>query len=104
MSAARAQTAPAAPPATPPAAQPSPAAAPADASAAEQDRLDQAQLEQLLAPVALYPDALLMQMLMASTYPLEVVQAQRWLGQGDQRALQGDALARRWRRSPGIPR
>lgn len=36
------------------------------------------QLEQLVAPIALYPDALLSQVLMASTYPLEVVQAQRW--------------------------
>jgi hypothetical protein len=38
-----------------------------------------AQLEQLVAPIALYPDALLSQMLMASTYPLEVVAAARWV-------------------------
>jgi Protein of unknown function (DUF3300)/Chaperone of endosialidase len=37
-----------------------------------------AQLEQLVAPIALYPDALLSQVLMASTYPLEVVEAARW--------------------------
>lgn len=37
-----------------------------------------AELDQLLAPVALYPDALLTQVLMASTYPLEVVEAARW--------------------------
>jgi hypothetical protein len=37
------------------------------------------QLEQLLAPIALYPDALLSQVLMASTYPLEVVTAARWV-------------------------
>ena len=36
------------------------------------------QLEQLLAPIALYPDGLLSQILMASTYPLEVVEAGRW--------------------------
>ncbi len=36
------------------------------------------QLDQLLAPVALYPDALLAQTLMAATYPLEVVEAARW--------------------------
>ncbi len=42
-------------------------------------KLDAAQLEQLAAPVALYPDALLAQVLMASTYPLEVVDAARWL-------------------------
>ena len=38
-----------------------------------------AQLEQLVAPIALYPDALLSQVLMASTYPLEVVAAARWV-------------------------
>ncbi len=39
----------------------------------------QEELDQLLAPIALYPDALLAQILMASTYPLEVVQAARWV-------------------------
>jgi uncharacterized membrane protein YgcG len=39
----------------------------------------QQQLDQLLAPIALYPDALLVQILMASTYPLEVVLAARWV-------------------------
>ena len=38
------------------------------------------QLEQMVAPVALYPDSLLMQVLMAATYPLEIVEAERWLG------------------------
>ena len=37
-----------------------------------------AQLEQLVAPIALYPDPLLSQILMASTYPQEVVEAERW--------------------------
>ena len=37
------------------------------------------ELEQLAAPVALYPDPLLAQVLMAATYPLEVVTADRWL-------------------------
>lgn len=36
------------------------------------------QLDQLLAPVALYPDALLAQVLMGATYPLEIVEAARW--------------------------
>ncbi len=36
------------------------------------------EIEQLVAPVALYPDALVAQILMASTYPLEVVSAARW--------------------------
>ena len=49
---------------------PNPGAAPA--------AFAQGELEQMLAPIALYPDALLSQMLMASTYPLEVVEAARW--------------------------
>lgn len=49
------------------------------------------ELEQIAAPVALYPDSLLSQVLMASTYPLEVVQAQRWLEAN--KSLAGDALA-----------
>jgi len=36
------------------------------------------ELDSMLAPIALYPDSLLAQMLMAATYPLEVVQAARW--------------------------
>lgn len=57
----------------------------------------QAQLDQMLAPIALYPDALLSQILMASTYPLEVVKAARWSDvhpglQGDDavRAVEGE--------------
>src|SRR5688572_2832947 len=38
----------------------------------------QQDLDELLAPIALYPDALLAQVFMASTYPLEVVEAARW--------------------------
>jgi hypothetical protein len=37
------------------------------------------ELEQMLAPIALYPDSLLAQVLVAATYPLEVVQADRWV-------------------------
>ena len=45
-----------------------------------QDRrgFSQQELDQMLAPIALYPDALLSQILMAATYPVEVVQAARW--------------------------
>src|SRR5579872_1202921 len=39
------------------------------------------QLESLVAPIALYPDPLLSQVLAASTYPLEIVEAQQWLQQ-----------------------
>jgi hypothetical protein len=38
----------------------------------------QAELDQMMAPIALYPDSLLSQILMAATYPFEVVQAARW--------------------------
>jgi hypothetical protein len=52
----------------------------AASAAFAQDRVPfrQEELDQMLAPVALYPDPLLSQILMASTYPLEVVQASRW--------------------------
>ena len=49
------------------------------------------QLDTLLAPIALYPDSLLSQVLVASTYPLEVVEAAQWLAQN--RNLQGQQLA-----------
>jgi hypothetical protein len=40
--------------------------------------LSEAELAQILAPIALYPDSLLTHIIIASTYPLELVQAQRW--------------------------
>jgi hypothetical protein len=52
----------------------------------------QEELDQLLAPLALYPDSLLAQILMASTYPLEVVQAARWAKANQN--LKGDALTK----------
>jgi hypothetical protein len=48
------------------------------------------QLEQVAAPVALYPDPLLAQVLMASTYPLEIAQAARFVK--DHKDLKGDQL------------
>ena len=50
----------------------------------------QEELDQVVAPIALHPDSLLAQILMASTYPLEVVQAERWAKQN--KDLKGDAL------------
>lgn len=50
----------------------------------------QEELDQMLAPIALYPDELLSQIFMASTYPLEVVQAARWAKQHTD--LKGDDL------------
>jgi len=50
----------------------------APALAPAQDRFSQPELDRLLAPVALYPDPLLSQVLMAATYPADVVEAARW--------------------------
>ena len=47
-------------------------------------------LEQLVAPIALYPDAILSNVLMASTLPLEVIEASRWLAKNP--TLKGAAL------------
>jgi hypothetical protein len=63
-----------------PAAQPAPVAAPAYTAA---------QIDQWVAPIALYPDALLSQILMASTYPANVIQAAQW--SKDNPKMQGDA-------------
>ncbi len=52
----------------------------------------QQQLDQMLAPIALYPDKLLMNILMASTFPDQLQQAQDWLQQPGNAALKGDAL------------
>src|SRR5215472_7545130 len=49
------------------------------------------QLDSLVAPLALYPDPILSQVLVASTYPLQIVQAERWLQQHS--SLTGKALA-----------
>ena len=48
------------------------------------------QLDALVAPIALYPDALLVNVLAAATYPLEVVQADRWASEN--KSLKGDQL------------
>ena len=47
-------------------------------AAPDRPAFSQAGLDQMLAPIALYPDALLAQILMASTYPADVVQAARF--------------------------
>jgi len=76
---------------TPPAgsepAQVPPAAA---APVPDQAPLKPAELDGLVVPIALYPDALLANVLMASTYPLEVVRAERWLNQN--KSLKNDQL------------
>ena len=59
-------------PATPPAAS-------TTASSPAEKTFSKEELEQLVAPIALYPDSLFVQVLMASTYPLEIVSAERWV-------------------------
>jgi len=61
------------------------------------------QLDNLVAPIALYPDNILSQILAASTYPLEIVEAQQWLQQN--RNLSGQKLleaARKEKWDPSI--
>jgi hypothetical protein len=84
-------------PAQQPTAQQAPAPAKPDANAAATAPAAPApkrtadQLDSLVAPIALYPDPLLAQVLAASTYPLEVVQCRRWVQQNPN--LKGDALS-----------
>jgi hypothetical protein len=68
---------------------------------ASKKKLSQEELAQLVAPIALYPDELVAQILMASTYPLEVVQADRWAKSHKQSA--GDALAKQLEKEPWDP-
>src|SRR6201997_2377860 len=63
---------------------------PPPSSQPDQTLLKPEQLEALVAPIALYPDALLANMLAAATYPLEVVTAARWVK--DHKNLKGDQL------------
>ena len=91
---------PAAPAATPPpATTPAPGAEiptaevpPATPPSAIAPILRAEQLDQLLAPIALYPDALLAQMLMAATYPLDIVKARRWFQDPRHATLSGEQL------------
>src|SRR5579864_680834 len=74
------------------------AAAPADEAAA---KLPADQLDSLVAPIALYPDPLLSQALMASTYPLEIIQLQQWLAKNA--TLKDKALADAVAKQPWDP-
>jgi hypothetical protein len=69
---------------------PSSSAQPASQPPPGAELLKPEQLEALVAPIALYPDELLANVLAASTYPLEVVQADRWLK--ERKTLKDDAL------------
>jgi len=63
---------------------------PALAADAAKDSFSRQQIEEMAAPIALYPDALLTQVLMAATYPLDMVQADRWIKSHPD--LRGEAL------------
>src|SRR5205085_314912 len=68
---------------------PSSSAQPASQPSSSAEVLKPEQLEALAAPIALYPDELLANVLAAATYPLEVVQADRWTKSN--KTLKGDA-------------
>jgi hypothetical protein len=59
------------------------------------------QLDSLVAPIALYPDPMLAQVLAASTYPLEIVQLQQWLEKN--KSLKDKALADAVQKQPWDP-
>ena len=59
------------------------------------------QLQQLVAPIALYPDALVAQILAAATYPDQVVEADRWLQQHTD--LKGEQLGKEVDKQPWDP-
>src|SRR5690349_1792196 len=67
-------------------------AAPTSGTSSEQAaKVPADQLDSLVAPIALYPDELLTQTLVASTYPLEIIQLQQWLEKN--KTLKDKALA-----------
>jgi hypothetical protein len=77
------------------------AAAPVQAETQDQAVFSQAQIAQLVAPIALYSDSLLTQILMASTYPLEVVEAARWSRENP--TVKGQALENAMQTQPWDP-
>lgn len=82
---------------TPPAPQaespaPPEAGSPGAAQSKPTSQLSPARLGQMLAAIALYPDDLLADILVAATYPLDVVEAARWVQDPQNAALKGDRL------------
>jgi Protein of unknown function (DUF3300) len=76
---------------------------PAPVQATSAQPFNAEQLDALLASIALYPDELLTQLLMASTFPLEVVAAARWVENPVHKSLSGDALAKTLEAEPWDP-
>ena len=77
------------------------ASAPGEAPPVQATPMTPDQLQQLVAPVALYPDSLVAQILAASTYPTTIVEAERWLQANPN--LQGQALADAVNQQPWDP-
>ena len=71
---------------------------PASTPQASTPLLSPQQIDNLVAPIALYPDPLLTQVMVASTYPLEIVEAQQWLQKNS--SLKGDALMKAAQEQP----
>jgi hypothetical protein len=67
------------------------------------EQFDPQQLDSLLAPIALYPDQLLTQILMAATFPLQIVEASRWVEDPTHKNLSGDALDKALQALPWDP-
>ena len=65
--------------------------------------LTPAQLDQLLAPIDLYPDGLLWQIFLAATHPQDVIEAARWLHDPEHADLKGEELARAMQALPWDP-
>ena len=72
-----------------------------EAAAGNRALLTQPELDRVLAPIALYPDSLLSQLLMAATFPRDVAEAARWSRQNP--GLQGDEAVRAVERQPWEP-
>src|SRR5215471_14250656 len=72
-----------------------------EGGAPEAQRIPNDQLDSLVAPIALYPDPLVAQVLAASTYPLELIQLQQWLGKN--KGLKDKALADAVAKQPWDP-
>src|SRR5690349_973354 len=81
-------------------AQEAPQAQPQEMTTTEEaPKIPNDQLDSLVAPIALYPDPLLAQVLAASTYPLEIMQLQQWLGKNKDlkdKALQDAVMKQPW--------
>src|SRR4026208_795980 len=73
------------------------------APAQEAVKIPADQLDSLVAPIAIYPDNLLSPTLVASTYPLEIIQLQQWLERNPELAKDQNKLAEAMKKQPWDP-